>query len=827
MSRKRTRLEDQLSDIQYIDCSTPDNATISTTAVIHASEKTGEENESYQPKNKSPRSSAIETYEPRSLNVLEAENKRQSLNLEATNRVSIPKSLTEIDIVGKSVPLTTPTPQSPNYRQLIESSAATTPGLSPDASGAYQAFKYSTEDLSKKYENYILKKPKSPKYENVLTTISITYKSPSKSIGSPRNDSIYEDVLAVNTEKAMVPTSTASLPVQEAAMPTEKNALKVPEEQRPKSLSALEDFGYEERPFKSNSNPNSIYKQDVSQPKLVSSSEYTASSSKSSDLNLSDVQTAILHDKSNPVYQYMENPESPTTDFSLSEIVNTSSENLHSSQSSISFPVSPSQISPNVSPTHVGSSEILTSPSSTDESLKLLNNCYEKHAKDDFETNRTGADLETNLTRAASFNLIEFSPTEPEADVDKRKTIEGESNGDDNDIYQQVKYYRRSIHETNSLIELDHCKNDLEMNSNHLNNSENSESNATTTETYEETKKSPRSESLDSLEAENLHLYENVDENKSNRSSTVYENVDFSHAAKQSNVKSLLNKFESKTEKNASKPIEKDVLGGSTTSLERKSSKPKKSYAKDGLPPCLRAKNLRHATKTRSLDEEAFQKEFGTANSQRRISLDETAAYKLNSVPKKLNDPKTLPESNKNDPLHAGHVLADEKLNRERIEEYKEKRRTYFRDLYRSESFKEDKEITRSRFKVFKNKDETDAKEKKEHFREVNEEEDEKEDEEKVAVSSRESFRLRAAKFENQNYYCRPKTLEMEKGKAKARWEEKEDFLRAKRREEDSVGTNERRRHTFESKEERERETETERLKRTSLENRTTARLVS
>ncbi|KAF2902412.1 hypothetical protein ILUMI_03771, partial [Ignelater luminosus] len=49
-SRKRTRLEDQLSDIQYIDCSTPDNnCVISTTAVIHSAPETAFI-ELYQPK---------------------------------------------------------------------------------------------------------------------------------------------------------------------------------------------------------------------------------------------------------------------------------------------------------------------------------------------------------------------------------------------------------------------------------------------------------------------------------------------------------------------------------------------------------------------------------------------------------------------------------------------------------------------------------------------------------------------------------------------------------------------------------------------------------
>lgn len=65
-SRKRTRLEDQLSDIRYIDCCTPDNVVSTTTAVIHdvpESPIINREEErafdSYRPKNKSPRNSGM------------------------------------------------------------------------------------------------------------------------------------------------------------------------------------------------------------------------------------------------------------------------------------------------------------------------------------------------------------------------------------------------------------------------------------------------------------------------------------------------------------------------------------------------------------------------------------------------------------------------------------------------------------------------------------------------------------------------------------------------------------------------------------------------
>lgn len=185
MSRKRTRLEDQLSDIQYIDCTTPDNM-VCTMAVVHVPQAEPVP-DSYQPKNKSPRNS-------------DNLDKRQSLNLERdTGGPQImTKSFTEVDIGRKFMEGSslgaTPTPQSPGYRQLGESSTNTTPDFSP------------TEIV---YQNLGSEK-KGNNYENILTTISITYKSPPRSIeASPVKsnvDSVYENVI-VNVEKAMVSTT--------------------------------------------------------------------------------------------------------------------------------------------------------------------------------------------------------------------------------------------------------------------------------------------------------------------------------------------------------------------------------------------------------------------------------------------------------------------------------------------------------------------------------------------------------------------------------------------------------------------------------------------
>lgn len=889
MSRKRTRLEDQLSDIQYIDCNTPDNITISTTAVIHTitDVQKNEENDTYQPKNKSPRNSSIETHSYFNPLISEVDNKRQSLNLEHNSKIPIPKSLTEVNMDKKVIPLTTPTPQSPNYRQLVESSA-TTPELSPDVSPQTEVTYQQLNEDSKNYEDLIsptLKKPNSPKYENVLTTISITYKSPIKTVKSPRNEtSVYEEVLVVNAEKAIIPTSTASLPVQQAAIPVDETitgTLKIPEqEQRPKSLSALEDnvpinFSHT---IKANSNPNTIYNSEnsskeslsSSQKKLISSSDKT--SSKSSELNLSDVQTAILHDLTSNMYQCIDNIESPT-DLSLSEIVNTSTENIHSSQSSVSFPMSPSQLSPNVSLTHIGSSEILTqtalTPSSTNDSLKIKN-ASECSLIDETSDLKSSTDIELtstyeNLITNQTADLIQFSPTENYSISDKGKNIE--SNNTDEDIYQQVKYYRRSIHEINSLLDIDGSdKNGIKpnvdlpdsYNNKHVNsdvdgcvgnsteyvpdadgpNSESSDKIETTdpsatfidSDIYDASKntdskiKLKSSESLnnieniqsqsvelDSLESDNVHIYENVHENSTTFND--YENIKFSHDSlgnekpvQKSNVKSLTDVFEFKCPKKI-KP-------------ESGESRPKKNFhEKDSLPPCLRARNLKQAIKTRSLDEDEFMREFNTTI-LRRKSFDDTCSF--NSAPKKLNSPKTLPEQTNKIDLHLIHSSdnllfnTDQKLNRERIEKYKEERRKFLHDKYRSESFKEDKDVLLSKFKVYKNKDEVkeDAPCKSERRRNhaienkvdsTNNTSITKDD--RISNAS-ESFRLRAAKFEtnpNQNSIVidkrSTKNVEVKLNQKIENADELPSSMIRKKRSDEDFLKNERRRHTYDTRE--------------------------
>lgn len=674
----------------------------------------------------------------------------------------IPKSFTEMDInrkyLGPNSILTTPTPGSPGYKQLGESSANTTPGVSPtyDSSPTESTFQ------SKNTFKESFKKATTPNYENVLTTISITYKSPPRSaatspVKSPITNlnSVYENVI-LNPEKVVIPTSTASLPIQEASQPSlsdNSEFLSTHSDERPKSLSAIEDM---------NSSKESTIKPNLSSSAICNTSEQLSLSSFNDQKTLSSNQSSdsnIQYTPSNSSapYHYIENSEqlSPT-DLSLSEVVESSTENLTTSHTSISFPISPSKnsLSPNVSPTAVYdcSSQDLLTPASPSEN---------KNTSEGLSTeNLDNLPIETSVwsrDRPISVNLIDFSPVDGtvENDIhssphracssnDKRKSDETESL-DDNAIYQQVKYFRRSIHEVNALLDLENglpspqkdsecSENDYEdvmtKNVEIKKGSEDEEK----YESEEERKGSVPAqnevlvENYDSLETENRHVYENI-EGDSLHEENVYEDVELNNEKTETledeikkaqspeqnaNVRGLASVFEEKgaaaanavvTNRRVSAHSENTVLDldvkkvnsnlteESTNTNANGSSRCRKFYEKDSLPPCLRARNLKHQLKTRSLDEEEFSKEFGVNVAERRKSLDESVGYKTNSLPKTLNQPKSLPgNDSKVDSIHLAHSSEnvgnstkeeEEQKKRERIERYKEERRRILQDKYR------------------------------------------------------------------------------------------------------------------------------------------------
>lgn len=705
LSRKRSRIEDQLSDIQYIDCNTPDNpCIISTTAVIHnlQEDNLSATTDQYQPKNKSPRNS-------HALN-------RHSLNFENTEKILIPKSLTEMDIEKMKIQESvssgfnlnmTPTPGTPNYKPLDDTSSDTTPMLSPDLSPdveiRYQNLSRMSDQFplfneeptrpkscyslpeKRIYENVSSRPSKSvsPTYENIQTTICITYRSPVKNMPPGNNsDSIYEDV-ELNPEKAVVPTTIAELPNQEAAQPDVKMKENV---ERPKDLQlnshSPEELLKSEDDDQSNGFKSTTYKSMGS----LSSTPITPcdpENSKKSLISPTEISMTDIHS------------ESPTTESSpsISPVASPEKSRKSSSLSSRSLTGSTpslSAISPADAQTHNSSesSEIL-SPLRTSESL---------------EKNLESTEDNSSL----SFNKLSYN--------DKRKSCDDEILDDQNAIYQQVKYFRRSIHEINSLLDLNTTENKNEDDNERLINTE--EIKIENSDVKSDTQMDSF-ENFDSLEAENVHIYENVnhspknhkdlDEGRSRMHESEPKKIDISpeevqdlpvcskclpaeNDIAQPSVKNLTNKFEkAKDERESFKENE-----------EVKEKKPK-TYDKDGLPPCLRAKNAKNSVKTKSLDENAFVTEFARPNQlQRRKSLDDRTSSYINS--KLLIEPQPPPSRSTLDVSQIEQIkkecpVTEQKLNRERIEKYKEERRNFLREKYRSESFREDKDKIMSRLK--------------------------------------------------------------------------------------------------------------------------------
>lgn len=766
-SRKRTRLEDQLSDIQYIDCNTPENV-VSTTAIVHSENAVTPCSDSYQPRNKSPRNSDIL-------------DKRQSLNLDSgVTQPTIVKSFTENDIGKKAAGTTSVTPQSPMYRPLGESSTNTT--SSPN---------------DPTYQN--LNKSSTPTYENVLTTISITYKSPQRSAeSSPLKtqanfESIYEDVTII-PEKAVVPTSTASLPIQQASQPELRegdNCLSLllsDREDRPKSLSALDKVSTRKEDMKPNLSSSVVYDTNE-QLSLFSVEELkTFSSNRSSGSNIQYTPSST-----SAPYQFIENTNSPT-DQSLSEVLHSSTENL--SQSSFSFPVSSSKsITPNVSPAPLKSDTQSLEDLLTPVSPLETRNTSESSLLQEIQSEVLES---AKLRLDGGGDLIDFSPS-VERDASLIKDIHESSLGadvvdtdgviDNEDVYQQVKFFRRSIHEVNSLLKLEFS--DGEIVQEELAVIEDKPIIENITEENLDSSEVNMEEEVTSYDSLEPHVYENLQgENmREPDAMNVYENVEIKREHSESNdkisVKDMLMKFgecketveEIKTPNEYSEIIEntstpqvelrneeiqtnfapqvellnEEIQTNCTPQVEllneeiqtnftpqvallneeiQTNQRHKKFYEKDSLPPCLRARNLKNQMKTRSLDEEEFNKEFGFDMDSRRKSLDECLNYKTNTLPKTLNQPKVLPHDDaerETECFHLSHGLngdrnveEEEMKKRERIEKYKEERRKILQEKYRTESFKEDKDVLLSRMKIYKSPNKEEPQESPDFFSDLN-----------------------------------------------------------------------------------------------------------
>lgn len=143
--------------------------------------------------------------------------------------------------------------------------------------------------------------------------------------------------------------------------------------------------------------------------------------------------------------------------------------------------------------------------------------------------------LDPHNPMTTSINLIQFSPNEPDEDSfsrtasnDKRKSSETESLEDENSIYQQVKYFRRSVHEINSLLE-----------------SAKSEACAEKSSAETNTKGEIEEVNYDSLEIGDGHVYENVESSSTNTTVCLPEAGEVvTEPPEKINVRSLTSRFE-------------------------------------------------------------------------------------------------------------------------------------------------------------------------------------------------------------------------------------------------------------------------------------------
>lgn len=288
--------------------------------------------------------------------------------------------------------------------------------------------------------------------------------------------------------------------------------------------------------------------------------------------------------------------------------------------------------------------------------------------------------------------------------------------GNQIDVYSQVKFFRKSVREVNAMV-LESPENREDINA-----YENMPFHSISTdkqndyENIEITKHC--SNTTDELSKQSN---DNNDQNTltDNNAKTQIENdngnsciINIQPITKNLNVRELAHRFESPTE-------QKSPFNFKISTLERNRDKKDETCKRDvtiKIPPPISPKtyNLAKSAGTaRSLDENAFVKEFGCENTQyidKRKSLEvkdgkKQAKYtpdmnlNLNMEQVRIDEEITPSIENKialiqrNDDKKSDikgilGIDSDKKLSRERIEKYKEERRNFLREKYSSQSFR-------------------------------------------------------------------------------------------------------------------------------------------
>lgn len=275
------------------------------------------------------------------------------------------------------------------------------------------------------------------------------------------------------------------------------------------------------------------------------------------------------------------------------------------------------------------------------------------------------------------------------------------------DVYSQVKFFKKSIEEVNAMI-LETPEKETEY------------ENVAFAETRERDYENINVDTLkicDKIEISCLDTKE--DESLERENGNVIKPI---IAAKNLNVRELAIRFESPTEQKGPFTFDKYKTEVKYPTLEKKDEKveTRKKEMKNPPPISPKTYKLTKNSNARSLDENAFIKEFGTDKDRRRSMEVKDAKRQSKYLPDlnlNMEEQETKLESitptteNKLSLIQRFDVKKPElkdligfdtekKLSRERIEKYKEERRNFLREKYSSQSFRSNPEqLTRIKLK--------------------------------------------------------------------------------------------------------------------------------
>lgn len=263
---------------------------------------------------------------------------------------------------------------------------------------------------------------------------------------------------------------------------------------------------------------------------------------------------------------------------------------------------------------------------------------------------------------------------------------------EDVDVYSQVKFFKQSIDEVNAMVLPE--------------------------DRHYENIAFDKQNDYENINVDTLKICDrDLEINDLANSKETIDNGNF----KSMNVRELAIRFESPTEQKSQFTFEKFKAEIKYPSLERKEEKIVAAKKVDLKPPTAPPTSYKLSKNSaRSLDENAFVKEFGNEHNDRRKSLEVKGSSKklpdlnLNTVenenkvvitPTSENKISLVQRFDRPDIKSLITLDTDKKLSRERIEKYKEERRLFFREKYSSQSFRSSPEQLTS-IKIRKDREE-------------------------------------------------------------------------------------------------------------------------